>query len=70
MLVPPSPKAQLYVYGPVPPFGLQVNATARGAAPEVGVAEPVTDRAALTTIVELVHCAICESESVTVTDAW
>jgi hypothetical protein len=58
------------VYGLVPPLADPVNVTARGAVPEVGVAEAlaVSDGAALTVIVTD-FVAVFDLESVTVSVA-
>jgi hypothetical protein len=70
VLVELSPKAQLQVYGLVPPEADPVNVTARGAVPEVGLAlaDAESAAAALAVIVtELV--AVFDFESVTVSVA-
>ena len=69
VLVPASPKLQAYVYGAVPPLGVQANATSSGASPDVGDAVPVTDNGAETTIDGLVQDPVCDRESVTTTVA-
>ena len=43
--------------------------TGSGAAPDVGDAVPATETTPVTVIVALLHCAVCEAESVTVTIA-
>ncbi len=45
VLVPPSPKAHWYVYGPLPPCGATVNWTERGATPDCGLAVHVALKA-------------------------
>jgi hypothetical protein len=70
VLVVLSPKAQLQVYGLVPPEADPVKVTARGAVPDVGLAEAdaVSAAAALTVIVTDLD-AVFDFESVTVSVA-
>jgi hypothetical protein len=67
--VPPSPKAQFQVYGLVPPEADPVKETARGANPEVGLAEAVAESAGTEVTVmvtESDEVAVLESATVSV----
>jgi hypothetical protein len=67
VLEDPSPKAQLHLYGVVPPDADPVKETARGAYPEVGLAEAVAVSAGTEVTVMVTELeAVVDLESVTV----